>query len=223
MHPPRKLWPRFTTGIDLGQLTDYSALATVESTEAAEDGKAVRRHSVRSLHRWPLRTPYGKVVDDTVKVFEKEALTGSALVIDRTGVGVAVTETLVAAKPHAKIVMASITGGEKESYADGCWSVPKRELAGTLQVLLGTRRLEIAEGLTLGATLKRELQRFSVKVNIATGHESFEAWREADHDDIVLAVALACWWAERLPSAATGQISLQPLATTDTLRPRWWR
>ena len=31
-----------------------------------------------------------------------------------------------------------------------------------------------------------------VKVS-ASGHESFAAWREGTHDDLVLAVALACW------------------------------
>jgi hypothetical protein len=36
-----------------------------------------------------------------------------------------------------------------------------------------------------------------VKINIATGHDSYEAWREGDHDDLVLAVALACWTGER--------------------------
>jgi hypothetical protein len=29
------------------------------------------------------------------------------------------------------------------------------------------------------------------------GNETFESWRERDHDDLVFAVALACWWADR--------------------------
>jgi hypothetical protein len=32
------------------------------------------------------------------------------------------------------------------------------------------------------------------KINLQTGHDSYEAWRERDHDDLVLAVALACYW-----------------------------
>lgn len=28
-------------------------------------------------------------------------------------------------------------------------------------------------------------------------HVSYAAWREQEHDDLVLAVALACWWGER--------------------------
>jgi hypothetical protein len=45
--------------------------------------------------------------------------------------------------------------------------------------------------------LVKELETFNVKVNIRTAHDSYEAWRESDHDDLVLALALACWWAER--------------------------
>ena len=37
----------------------------------------------------------------------------------------------------------------------------------------------------------------NVKVNVATGNESFEAWRERDRDDLVLATALPLWYSER--------------------------
>ncbi len=32
---------------------------------------------------------------------------------------------------------------------------------------------------------------------ISHSHETFGAWREGQHDDLVLAAALAGWWAER--------------------------
>ncbi len=51
-------------------------------------------------------------------------------------------------------------------------------------------------GLPLAEVLKDELLNFRVKINEATGHDSYEAWREKDHDDIVLATALACWYPE---------------------------
>jgi hypothetical protein len=66
--PPAAPGSRFVSGLDLGQLKDHSALAVDEVTEATEDGKTVRNHFIRSLHRWPLRTPYEKVVDDVVRV-----------------------------------------------------------------------------------------------------------------------------------------------------------
>jgi hypothetical protein len=38
---------------------------------------------------------------------------------------------------------------------------------------------------------------FKLKINISTVHDSYEAWREGDYDDLVLSVALVCWVGER--------------------------
>jgi hypothetical protein len=51
--------------------------------------------------------------------------------------------------------------------------------------------------MALADTLRKELLNFKVKINISTAHDSYEAWREGDHDDLVLAVAMACWCRER--------------------------
>jgi hypothetical protein len=36
-------------------------------------------------------------------------------------------------------------------------------------------------------------------------NETFEAWRERDHDDLVLSVGLASWLAENVPGAMTDE------------------
>src|SRR5262249_51244934 len=78
----------------------------------------------------------------------------------------------------------------------GRWRVAKKQLASVLQVLLGSRRLLVAEALPEARTLRQELGNFTVKITEAL-NESFEAWREHEHDDLVLATALAAWAAER--------------------------
>jgi hypothetical protein len=79
--------------------------------------------------------------------------------------------------------------------------------------------------LALADTLAKELTHFRVKVS-AAGAESFEALRERDHDDLVLALALACWVGQNQPPPYTG-----PLAYTDAPTgvpeeekddPYWW-
>jgi hypothetical protein len=75
--------------------------------------------------------------------------------------------------------------------------VPKRDLVSVMQVALQSGWLKIAAELELAETLKNELLNFKVKVNIATGHDSYEVWRENEHDDLVLACAMACWKATR--------------------------
>jgi hypothetical protein len=76
-------------------------------------------------------------------------------------------------------------------------AVQESALRISVQAALQVRRLRIAPALREVRTLTKELQTFRVKVNLATANESFEAWRERDHDDLVLAVALAVWLAER--------------------------
>lgn len=108
--------------------------------------------------------------------------------------------------------------------------MPKKDLAGALIAAFHGERLRIAAGLTEGATLVNELLNFKVKVNIATGNESFEAWREGVHDDLVLAVAMAVWWGEnRTGRAAGGAVAgKRPTVNTGTafepaLRGGWRR
>jgi hypothetical protein len=65
-----------------------------------------------------------------------------------------------------------------------------------VQTLLQNGRLQIAEALALAEVLKRELPSFRVKVDPRTAYDSYEHWREQDHDDLVLAVACAAWFRE---------------------------
>ena len=77
------------------------------------------------------------------------------------------------------------------------YHVPKRDLVTNLQVLLQSGRLKIAGQLPESRTLTDELLNFKVKIDIRTAHDSYEAWREGVHDDLVLAVALACLYAAK--------------------------
>ena len=72
----------------------------------------------------------------------------------------------------------------------------KKNLVGALQVPLQTRRIRIPAGLPLAAELAKELEAFRVKVT-AHRNEVFESWRERDHDDMVVALAMALYLAQR--------------------------
>jgi hypothetical protein len=89
-----------------------------------------------------------------------------------------------------------ITAGHQVTPKGGGWHVPKRELAGALVAAFQSRRVGIAAGPPEAEALARELANFRVKVTPA-GNESFEALREGDKDDLVLAVAMAVWYGER--------------------------
>ena len=83
------------------------------------------------------------------------------------------------------------------------WHVPKRELVGASQMLLQTRRLHIARKLAEAETLTQELRNFKMKITVSANMQ-LEAWREGQHDDLVLAGALASWTLLRGPIGAAG-------------------
>jgi hypothetical protein len=74
--------------------------------------------------------------------------------------------------------------------------VAKGLLCSTVQSLLQGGRLRVAPGLELAETLRDELLNFEVKVTEAA-NETYGCWRSGKHDDLVLAVALAVWVAQR--------------------------
>jgi hypothetical protein len=187
---------RYVIGLDLGQVSDPSALCLLEQRERQDGAKRVNDFVCPYLRRWPLGTPYPQVVRDVVSFAATLPL--PALVLDGTGVGRAIADEFRRARPAVSaLVIASITGGTQTvRHPNGEYTVAKRELAGSLRSVLEGRRIKIARRLKEGVNLMRELQTFSVKIS-ATAHESYEALRSSDHDDLAVAVALALWWAER--------------------------
>jgi hypothetical protein len=208
-------------GLDLGQSADYTALALLEEPVWMSGGWAspatmdrsyydrVRAGSdrarppnpplsVRHLERFELGTRYTTIVQRVKEMGNAPPLSElpAVLLVDKTGVGAAVLDAF----DHSGIRPTAITihGGSAVSYDPQRrgYRVPKRDLVSAVQVLLQNGRLKIAASLPEAATLKKELLNFRIKVNPATAHDSYEHWREGDHDDLVLAVAMACWFRE---------------------------
>lgn len=212
----------FFVGLDLGQAKDPSAISAVERVMVPtgnfvrdpKSGDIVQAcrgiYRVRHLMRPQLGTSYVRIVETVVGMLQKPELAGAKLVVDFTGVGAAVTDML--RKAGLDPVAVYIHGGDKVTDREnGGFNVPKRDLAGVLQMLLQTQRLHIRQSMPLAEVFMRELLNFKVKINIATGHDSYEALREGDHDDLVLCVAIPCWYAERpIPPRGMGQEQLLP-------------
>ena len=127
------------------------------------------------------------------------------LVVDATGVGRPVLDVM--RERGLKPIGITITGGIDAVERE--WNdirVPKRTLAAIMQVVLQSGRLKIAADMELTPALTRELETFKVKINV-NGSEAFEAWRETDHDDLVLAAALAVWRAENRKASHDTKVS----------------
>jgi len=202
---------RHFVALDLGQAQDFTALAVLSRPRVLGGEPPADRqppYAVPHLHRFPLGTPYPAIVTAVVDLLRTPPLPGSVFVADQTGVGRPVVDMLtdaMAGRVTCSFVPITITGGHEVTQTErGQLRVPKKELVACLQVLLQTRRLKVAQALPEAATLVRELETFRVKVTEAA-NETFGAWREGQHDDLVLAVALAAWMGERcLPEGPVG-------------------
>lgn len=209
--------PRFLVGLDIGQLSDPTALAIGEREMVLVDGQRLApRFLVRFLERVPLRTPYPQMVRGV-----RQRLTAlgepATLLLDATGVGRGVVDLFkepVTAEQHeaeaayhprwrlARVlhpVAITLTGGAQARQVEGRldeWTVPKRDLIMVLQVALQQGRVQVAKALPDAATLVKEAQQFQWRPT-KTGDDAYGAWREGQHDDLLLAVAMLVWWGER--------------------------
>jgi hypothetical protein len=189
----------YLIGLHLGQARDHSALAVVERVERTLPGGAGRPvgcYAARHLQRWPLHCSYTAVAADLAGLVRTPPLRRPVVVVDQTGVSQAVVDLLAGSHLAASLERVVITGGRRTSRGPGgAWRVPKKELVSRLQGLLRSRRLQVA-ALPEREALIREMLAFRVRITPAA-QETFGARRERDHDDLVLAVALAAWWGER--------------------------
>jgi hypothetical protein len=197
----------YYAGLDLGQSADYTALAVVQKvpTYDKQTGKHWDELHLRHLERYPLKTPYTDIADQVKSLLTGPPFTDyirdgfrirkaqTELIVDKTGVGVAVTDLLK--ERRLNYIAVTITGlGQKVNrHGTREYSVPKQDLVSALEVPFHKGTLKVAKGLEGWPKLREELLNFRRKQNTRTAHISYEHWRESDHDDLVLAAALACW------------------------------
>jgi hypothetical protein len=187
--------PRYYYSVDLGQAHDPTASVWLEKWMRLPEPE----YTIPKLERYPIGTKYPDIVEDVATKFSMSPAS-TRLILDGTGVGRVVVDMILAhlllKTRRTKIRPITITGGDTEIAAGGYYRIPKRNLVGAAQVLLQDGRLKIKEDLPETPTLIREMLNFKVKISAETAHDSYAAWREGEHDDLVLAAALACWAAE---------------------------
>jgi hypothetical protein len=153
---------------------------------------------VRQLERIALGTPYPMVVERVREIVMK---VGECVVVaDATGVGDAVVDLLRRAGLGCEVCAVTITGGEgSRAHAwsgGGGWSVPKKDLIAAVQMALEKGEIRIARRMREVGSLVRELMDMQMSVK-SSGSVRIGADGYGQHDDLVIALALACWRAGR--------------------------
>jgi hypothetical protein len=194
---------RYVVGVDLGQSADPTAIAVLQHSKAYQQ-PSVERIDCKHLERLPLGTSYPNVVrhvrdllarpplcsDQNLRGKWRPGCRPAELVIDETGVGRAVGDIFDGDPAPIRV---TITSGSETTWQGGTrWHVAKTALISKVDALLHTGVLRFAAGLTDAQAMKDELLDFRRKLSDA-GRATYGA-RVGRHDDLVLAVAVGCWW-----------------------------
>jgi hypothetical protein len=215
---------RYVIGADLGQAADPTAISVVQHDHGVLDlGSDFERHTNQSAHlqteaqryrvvhleRLRLGTPYGDVVRHVKAMMARAPLCGNEdqreadLVIDAGGVGRGVRDMFI--ENGMDPVSVQITGGTEVTRAGRkWWNVSKHALITNLDALLHHDKhpLRFSTHLTESHALAEELRDFERSVG-AAGRQTYSA-RSGKHDDLILSIAIACWWVSRPQDTGSG-------------------
>ena len=134
---------------------------------------------------------------DTPEIKDVEKCGGAEVVLDITGPGRAILDLFTRAEIRP-VVVRIVGAGQREEQVKPTWDwhVPKAELIGVQRVAYEDERLKLAGELELVPILLNEYHEFKMRSSRINPGDP-EAWRETEHDDLVFAVALAAWRADR--------------------------
>jgi hypothetical protein len=186
----------FLLGFDPAQLRDYAALAAVEVTSDKE-GLIFKLHGMERRQR----LSYPDLVSWAVwalKIleFSKNTTSPPELVIDSTGVGIAVKDLLLKAgvKP---IAVTTTLGNTVTKINNSNFNVGKALLVGKFLAAFDAGRFQVNPNLPIYPQFERELLAFKADIS-ARGNAVFSV-EEGEHDDLISACYLCVWWAESKP------------------------
>jgi hypothetical protein len=193
-----------TTRYNMIPADERPADIIVPPPEWYADGKltyptAIARIDVHHLQRLPLRTPYPEQIEHIARMLRRPPLDQppASLLCDMTGVGRPVVDMF--RRAGLRPIGVTITGGDQETRTPGAFEeyrVAKLLLVSRLQAMFNERTLRIPKDHPEARVLAYELQDFRANIS-ESGVTRFGA-REGTHDDLVLSLAIGCWYAWRV-------------------------
>jgi hypothetical protein len=192
-------------GLDLGQSQDPAAAALVDRVTEEPPGFVGPRNPnfgmrivCQALRLWPLGTDYTQIVSDVLDV------NADAIVVDFGGVGRPVVDVMrkeaVKRNRKTKIRPVQLIGSsgraQIQAEARGShWNVPKIDIVGSLILCQQKKQLWLPKCQET-TTLLEQLRAFQMRITKAANLQ-FGNSPAGGHDDLVVALGLACWYARR--------------------------
>ncbi len=142
------------------------------------------------LERLAAGRPYPAIVARVREMAAARRLTrGCSLLIDITATGQSPLRLFEDQGLYPEPV--EVTNATDAAYHNGIQQLPRRDMISAAQVALQSDRLKVSSELELAATLVTDLQAYDPTL-------AGPAARSGQNDDLVIAVAVAVWWGERL-------------------------
>ena len=185
--------------LSLGTVAEPSGLVVVKpwSSLYPPDGLAPEagvgnRFNVTWIERFPAGRPLPAIINRVAEIAsDKRVSRESIILLDISSVGTAPLRAFQTRGMYPEAI--DLTNAGTEGYANDARQVPLRDVIGAAQVILETARLKVASALELATTLVSDLQAFDPKP-IARNPDL----RSGRNTDLVLALAVALWWGDRL-------------------------
>jgi hypothetical protein len=139
--------------------------------------------------------PYDQIVDWVSRIYHKPEFNRQQppeLVVDSTGVGVAVVDMLHTRGLRLNAV--TITAGESFSQKGSIFHVGKARLIGTFLGAFDGGKVQVNPNMPIWPQLEKEMLSYRAEIS-AQGRAKFEA-EEGEHDDMIFALAQAIWFGE---------------------------
>jgi hypothetical protein len=192
----------FLVGLSVGQGLQPSGITVLERLPASRPGGR-RTYACRYLRRWrPPATAYPTLVADLTAMLCGTALTDCDLIVEAGPSVKVVVGYLRKHRLPARIRPVEVRGSAEDGYSEGLWRVTKASIIETARQVLQEDRMIFDEGPAPEAqattpsaqTIYHALWAYPYNKPPAA-NDAFAARVGAD-DDLIVAVALACWFGE---------------------------
>ncbi len=185
--------------LSLGTVAEPSALVVVQPRTVRsepEDESHVRNEenhfAVTWLERFPAGRPITAIAARTCELISDKRLANNyTLLLDITSTGDAPVKVFEGRGIYPTAI--DLTNTTSQEHTGPVKRVPLRDVIGAAQVVLQTARLKVASELDLAETLVTDLTAFDPKP--VARNMDLRGGRNAD---LVLALAVALWWADDL-------------------------
>jgi hypothetical protein len=187
------MYKRYYLGLDPAQIRDYAALSALEVTYAGGEDATYRLVNLERRQR----LSYPDLVNWVVQALKTPALNHEVIapptiVLDATGVGIAVRDLL--RKESAPLESVIVTAGNSKNRDPDGYHVGKARIYGKFLSAFDSGRVQLNPNLPSFEQLEHEFLAFKAQIS-AKGNALFEA-EEGEHDDLITSIALPVWYFE---------------------------